>query len=591
MSLLSFLPAPKSAPAADPPAPAPSAPAPQSQALARQSGPPPYGHRQGFQPRRPADFGDGGAFPEIDMIQYPLDMGRDKSAATSTTVALQVDEHGRLRYDALARQGHSSDAVVLAEYKDLVPMDIPADAHERWTKPSEEEVAATTEKTRKALELIVSGKVASIKPSEVVKAGRPGAPTIIKYTPTQLGGKEGKTRVISLVEQAVDPLEPPKFGFKRLPAGPPSPPPPVMHSPPRKLTKKERDEWTIPPCISNWKNAKGYTIPLDKRLAADGRGLQETVINDRFAQFSEALQIAERHAREEVRQRAVMQAKIAEKERQLKEDGLRQLAQAAREERAGFGGSAATRGEAAASMSGRRYDDDDDQGSGSEGESEAQRSDEDDESFREREALRRDKQRQLQREYRMSHMGTEAKARHAKSMEDRDMSEKIALGVAKPSVSKEALFDSRLFNQSEGLGSGFGSEDAYDVYDSALFSGAQHGISSVYRPGTRGDSETYGGSGDADAAFESLSSRTDKFMPEPGRGFSGADRGSAGPRDGPVEFERASDNHYGGSGPSAGSTDVFGVNDFMSQAKGRGREREEEDDGRGADASKRRRHD
>jgi len=24
----------------------------------------------------------------------------------------------------------------------------------------------------------------------------------------------------------------------------------------------------------NWKNIKGYTIPLDKRLAADGRSLQ-----------------------------------------------------------------------------------------------------------------------------------------------------------------------------------------------------------------------------------------------------------------------------------------------------------------------------
>ena len=28
---------------------------------------------------------------------------------------------------------------------------------------------------------------------------------------------------------------------------------------------------------------QGYTIPLDKRLAADGRGLQQTVINDKFA--------------------------------------------------------------------------------------------------------------------------------------------------------------------------------------------------------------------------------------------------------------------------------------------------------------------
>jgi hypothetical protein len=37
---------------------------------------------------------------------------------------------------------------------------------------------------------------------------------------------------------------------------------------------------------------QGYTIPLDKRLAADGRGLQEVSINDNFAKFTEALYIA-----------------------------------------------------------------------------------------------------------------------------------------------------------------------------------------------------------------------------------------------------------------------------------------------------------
>ncbi len=42
---------------------------------------------------------------------------------------------------------------------------------------------------------------------------------------------------------------------------------------------------------------QGYTIPLDKRLAADGRGLQETAINDNFAKFTEALYVAEQSAR------------------------------------------------------------------------------------------------------------------------------------------------------------------------------------------------------------------------------------------------------------------------------------------------------
>lgn len=42
-----------------------------------------------------------------------------------------------------------------------------------------------------------------------------------------------------------------------------------------KLTAKDQAEWRIPPCVSNWKNQKGYTIPLDKRLQADGRSLQD----------------------------------------------------------------------------------------------------------------------------------------------------------------------------------------------------------------------------------------------------------------------------------------------------------------------------
>ena len=34
--------------------------------------PPPYGRRQGFVPRTQDDFGDGGAFPEIHIAQFPI---------------------------------------------------------------------------------------------------------------------------------------------------------------------------------------------------------------------------------------------------------------------------------------------------------------------------------------------------------------------------------------------------------------------------------------------------------------------------------------------------------------------------------------
>ena len=80
---------------------------------------------------------------------------------------------------------------------------------------------------------------------------------------------------------------------------------------------------------------QGYTIPLDKRLAADGRGLQTTVINDKFASLSEALFTAESKAREAITLRAAMQKELLLKEKTKKEAELRDLAMKARLEKTG----------------------------------------------------------------------------------------------------------------------------------------------------------------------------------------------------------------------------------------------------------------
>jgi len=50
----------------------------------------------------------------------------------------------------------------------------------------------------------------------------------------------------------------------------------------------------------------------------------------------------------------------------------------------------------------------------------------------------------------------------------RDIGEKIALGEQVPR-SVESLFDSRLFNQTQGMDSGFGNDDGYNIYDKRLF--------------------------------------------------------------------------------------------------------------------------
>ncbi|KAF9186609.1 mRNA splicing protein [Haplosporangium sp. Z 767] len=502
---------------------------------------PPYGKRKGWKPKKPEDFGDGGAFPEIHSAQYPLDMGRKKKSTTKagSTIALQVDAQGNVAYDAIAKRGHSSKQLVQAQFKDLVPLNERADVGEiSLSRPTEEEVQETADRTRAALEKISKSKITAAQPKSVVSNNKPGAPTYIRYTPAnQSHSAEGvNQRVIRMVEMPVDPMEPPRHHHKKVPRGPPSPPPPVLHSPPRKVTAKEQADWVIPPCISNWKNAKGYTIPLDKRLAADGRGLQEVQINDNFAKLSEALALASRHAQDEVRQRGLMQQKVAQKEKEAKEQNLRALAQRARDERAGIVSSSA-------GNDGKVTADSDQEGSSSD--------DEEDEAkqraARERDALRRERQQEREKDLRMSRMGAEQKAKVMARAEGRDISEKIALGLAKPTQSKDSMYDSRLFNQSEGLNSGFKDDDAYSAYDKPMFT---HTGSSVYRPkrsGGDGGNDEVGTEDDINRALAS-----DRFggagISGSARGFKGTEGGRNMQRDGPVAFEK--------------EEDIFGLNDF-----------------------------
>ncbi|KIO28009.1 hypothetical protein M407DRAFT_243181 [Tulasnella calospora MUT 4182] len=523
---------------------------------------PPYGQRKGWRPSKQEDFGDGGSYPECHLAQYPLEMGR-KKASSGNTLALQVDAEGNVRYDAIATQGHRDGAKVQSQFKDLVPLLNRQDLNDEgrsMDRPSEDEVQKTAERTKAALEKLVNGKIKAAQPKNVPDGQ--GKTSFIRYTPGQQGSSEGglKQRIIKMSEVAEDPLEPPRFKHKKIPRGPPSPPPPILRSPPRKATAAEQKEWMIPPCISNWKNNKGFTIPLDKRLAADGRGLQDVHINDNFAKLSESLFIADRHAREEVRQRALMQQKIAEKQKASKEESLRLLAQRAREER---GGGPAASAAPSAKPGGMKsalagYGSGSESGSGSGSESEAEE-DEDEEAAKVRDEMRREKRQQREREMRMNNMGQEQRAKHFAREQNRDISEKIALGLAKPTVSKESMLDSRLFNR-ESMATSFGDEESYNLYDKPLFHGSS-AAAAIYKSrgnAGEGNDELYGG-GTEEGVTNALSS--DRFGLGPtklGKGL-GYEGGAEGPSEGPVQFEKDVSINP--------TDDVFGVGQFLDEAK------------------------
>ncbi|VDD75429.1 unnamed protein product [Mesocestoides corti] len=481
-----------------------------SPAIVLKSKIPPYGYRKNWCPRNEDDFGDGGAYPEIHMPQYPLGMGRQKNA--SNALVMKTDKDGKVRYDELVRGGHAKDRIVYSKFSDLLPKPIDED-DEEFQKPAKEVVEETTEKTRKALEALIEQKVAASLP--VRKAERTGPAEYISYTPAQQGpayNSGAQQRLVRMVEAQRDPMEPPRFKInQKIPRGPPSPPPPLMHSPSRKVTAKEQAEWKIPPCISNWKNPRGYTIPLDKRVAADGRGLQSVHISENFAKLAEALYTADRKAREAVELRAQIERKVASKVRERKEEQLQKIAMEARAARAGL----------------RRAGDVDDES-----------------GITSRDQLRRERARDRAHERNLGRTGAEGKVRGQRD-KDRDISEQIALGVPNPraNTNSESMFDQRLFNQSRGMDSGFagGEDDLYNIYDKPWRQESNFG-SRIYRP-RQTDTDTYGGD------LEALGKQR-QFVPE--RGFAGADRSHR--LDGPVQFERGGD-------------DPFNVSTFLLEAK------------------------
>ncbi|XP_015365230.1 PREDICTED: SNW domain-containing protein 1-like [Diuraphis noxia] len=474
---------------------------------------PPYGNRNGWVPRTVEDFGDGGAFPEIQVAQYPLNMGKENKESVSNALALQLTSDGKVKYDVIARQGQRKDKVIYSKLSDMLPSEVINEDDPSLQKPDLEEVADLTEKTRAALEKLTNSKVSAALP--VRAADKPAPVQWFRYTPTEQGkeyNSGSKQRVVRLVEAQKDPMEPPKFKInKKIPRGPPSPPAPLMHSPTRKTSVKEQKEWKIPPCISNWKNAKGYTIPLDKRLAADGRGLQQNHINEKFAKLAESLYIADRKAREAVEMRAQLEKKMAQKEKEKKEEHLRAMAQKAREERAGI------------RLPGSAKNDE----------------------SRERDQLRLERQKDRARD---RNLARNADSRKNKVLRDRDISEQIALGL--PAITRktgDTQYDQRLLNTTAGMDTGFGDDEEYNVYDKPWrgnSSLAQH----IYRPSANIDKEVYGDDLDKIA-------KTNRFVPN--KEFSGTDRDpKASGRSGPVQFEKHQQEE-----------DPFGLDQFLTQAK------------------------
>ncbi|KAJ2751024.1 mRNA splicing protein [Coemansia pectinata] len=525
---------------------------------------PAYGQRIGWVPKTASDFGGGGAYPEIHMLQYPLGMGK-KRTAKGNALSKQVDSDGNTSYTALANFGRRENTTVHSQFKDLVPLRQRKDFEEEDAiplRPDGEAVREAAERTKLALEKITNARANDGKKVALNGIGR-SDPTFVRYTPGGQAGAEFNSgaaqRIVRVSEMPLDPMEPPKVKHQKKARAPGSPPAPVMHSPPRKLTAEEQKEWSIPPCVSNWKNIHGFTVSLDKRLATDGRGMEDLSVSDGFARLSEALVSAESHARREIQERANIQQTLARREKDAKEERLRMLAQKAREERAAatshprsdadgyvappLADAEEPREEATPvrrDPNRRAAADFFTETDSKRGRSESPPPPPRDGGERERDEVRRERRKQHERELRASRMGAEGKAKYLRTGESRDISEKIALGLAKPTAARESLYDSRLFNQPSASNAALQNEEAYNLYDKPLF--AQRAQGGNYRP----KAEEGGSVQEVERLMGS-----DRFGAEL-RAPQSQKKDAAGPRSGPVEFEKG---------------DVFGIDAFVGGAR------------------------
>eukprot|EP00347_Sterkiella_histriomuscorum_P004365 403360736 len=424
-----------------------------------------------------------------------------------------------VKYDGLANPNKSQ--------RDLQNADL--------TRPSEETRLVNLEKTRQELNVSVSKK---IEPAFVTSVAHKSQKDIqyVRYTPQNLNPhQQSQQRIIQVSTVQEDPLEPPRFKHKRIMRPHGSPPPQINRSPPRKLTNKDMQDWKVPPCISNWKNAKGFTIPLHMRLQADGRGMQDNSINEKFSSFTDSLYTAEKQARKEVEERSKIQETIKMALAMKKEKEIKQAATLARAEKAGLMASSISK-----FNSELRKDTEDISGK------KRSREEKDlEEAKKERDDLRYQRKREIERDRRMEVAGKK-KSKTTRD-EERDISEKIALGQAQP-TSREAMFDQRLFNQASGLDSGFGEEDDYNLYDKPLF--ADRTAASIYK-NVKEVNDDDDNDQQADQGAEAKQTGGQK----PNRGFEGTDY-TKGARAKPVEFEKrllGEDNAFSQAGLHDGS--------------------------------------
>lgn len=295
-------------------------------------------------------------------------------------------------------------------------------------------------KTRSTIDRIVSQKSQITQKSTANQIKTETDSKYLKYKPKH----SKKQRIVRIQEIQEDPFCPPQYKNKRIPHGPKGTPDILLRDPPRKVTQSDQTAWKIPPCISNTKNSRGFVLPLEMRISADGKNRQEHKLNEKFLHFSSAIYESEKQGRKALEERKRIQQTLAHEEQIKREESIKREIEEAENKKNSFFTKNKDR----------------------EGDSDSDSDEEGREAEKQRKLMQQMIKKNAEREVRLKNVGNN----RLKEVRDheRDIAEKIALGQ-KIAKQDDIEIDDRAAVLTGGLDSGYKGEDAYDLYDKPLF--------------------------------------------------------------------------------------------------------------------------
>ena len=401
-------------------------------------------------------------------------------------------------------------------------------------KPSEEETLENIYNTKKALEKLSNHRIKtyqSFKTNNLTSESNKNNQLCYKYINYQFDSNNNNpnskpnSHLIKLVALPVDPLSNLKYRHHKIPLSNTNEKNfvPVLQAPPTPLSMEEQKKWKIPPCVNMSNNPKGLVIPLDIRLANDGRNLREYKANKNFAKFADVLTLTEKNVRKEIEERNKIAQSIQIAAAMKKEQELKEAAKQARMERKSFNNLTNKSNmiyslDTSDILSNKKSDKEFLKNKRERSLSNEEREKELKE-IKERNELREIRKKEIEYERRIEIMKKYEK-------EGRDVNDKALLGQNNM-INNNNVIDSRLYEVEGGIENPFDYEEDCEVYDKPLFNG-KNKISNIYK--------NFNSSGG-----ENSKKLMGKILSQKGKLFNSDIDVINARKEGPVQFEKSKD--------------------------------------------------